>query len=66
MAAYVADCPVLLRPFPTAHLAWLPVAHRSNATEHPATEVFEEGRKVSLYLFHWVPSGLEGMLDVPP
>ena len=66
MTAYVTDRSVLLRSFPTAYLAWLPVPHRGDTTEHPATKVLEEWREVFLYLLHRIPSILEGLLDVPP
>jgi len=63
MPADVADRSILLRPFPTAHLAW---PHRGNTPELPITKVLEEWSEVVLYLFLRIPSVLECPLDVLP
>lgn len=63
MVTYVTDRLVLRRPYPTAHLAWLPVLHRGNTTAHPVTKILEKWSEMLLYLFHRDPSISQGLLD---
>ena len=62
MTADVAEGPIFLRPFPTAHRAWLPVLDRGDTSELSVAEILEEGSEVFIDLFSRVPSILESRL----
>jgi len=66
MTTEVAVGPIPLRPFPTADLAWPPVAHGGDTPVPAVAEVLEERSKVFLNFLSWIPSALESLMEFVP